>query len=380
VLLAAIGPSIDADEPDAGPSPIPSTSTSTPTTRVPIASPSRSIAPPSRSNTNVWAAISSKHLSPVVRGDRAYVYVPNGRPGTLEVIDPRTLRIVRRVSLGAGSYPEHVTPSWDLRRLYVDVDGASELAVIDPKTGRLIHIVHGIDHPYNLYFTPDGSTAIDVVEYHDRLDFMNPHTWKPIRSLQLPCNGPDHLDFGPPGTHYFVIGCEFDGRVIKVDWRRRRVVDQASVGGLPVDVKLSPDGRVFYVANQGLGGVSIVDASNLRSQAFIPTGRGAHGLAISRDTHSLYVSNRLAGTISVIRFSTRKVTHTWAVGGSPDMLQVSPDGAQLWTSNRYGTTITVINTTNGRIIHQIEVGPDPHGLCYFPQPGTYSLGHNGVFR
>jgi YVTN family beta-propeller protein len=82
----------------------------------------------------------------------------------------------------------------------------------------------------------------------------------------------------------------------------------------------------------------------------------------------------------VIDFATRRVVHTWKVGGSPDMLQVSPDGTQLWTTNRYGTTVSVIGTRHGKVIASIEVGPDPHGLTYFPQPGNYSLGHNGVYR
>ena len=79
-------------------------------------------------------------------------------------------------------------------------------------------------------------------------------------------------------------------------------------------------------------------------------------------------------------FASRRVVDTWHVGGSPDMVQVSPDGSQLWETNRYGTTVTVVSTVNGHIIKQIEVGPDPHGLSYFPQPGRFSLGHNGVFR
>jgi YVTN family beta-propeller protein len=94
----------------------------------------------------------------------------------------------------------------------------------------------------------------------------------------------------------------------------------------------------------------------------------------------LYVTNRLAGTISVIDFSSRKVVATWDVGGSPDMIQVTPVGKQVWVSNRFGTTVEVISTVTGHIIHQIEVGPDPHGLAYFPQPGRFSLGHNGVYR
>jgi YVTN family beta-propeller protein len=68
------------------------------------------------------------------------------------------------------------------------------------------------------------------------------------------------------------------------------------------------------------------------------------------------------------------------VGGSPDMLQVSPDGKELWATNRFGDSVTVASTKDGRVLHVIVVGREPHGLAYFPQPGRYCIGHNGVFR
>ena len=101
---------------------------------------------------------------------------------------------------------------------------------------------------------------------------------------------------------------------------------------------------------------------------------------MARDGVHLYVSNRLAGTISVIDTRTRRVVHTWKVGGSPDMLQVSADGAQLWASNRFDASVSVIDTRSGRVLHVIPVGIRPHGLTLFPQPGRFSLGHNGVYR
>ena len=230
-------------------------------------------APASRGSTDVYAAIDSKHLRTSVANDPPYVYVPNGKPGTVEVIDPATFKIVRTIDLGAGSYPEHVTPSWNMRWLYVDVDGRSELAVIDPRNGKLVRIIHGVDHPYNLYFTVDGSKAIDVAEYYDRLDFIDPHTWKLIKPLAMPCNGPDHLDFSADGS-YLMIGCEFDGTVVKVDVKTMKVVGTMNVGGLPVDVKLSPNGKVFFVANQGLGGVSVVDPLTMKVVQVHPDGQG----------------------------------------------------------------------------------------------------------
>ena len=35
---------------------------------------------------------------------------------------------------------------------------------------------------------------------------------------------------------------------------------------------------------------------------------------------------------------------------------------------------------DGKLLARIPVGREPHGLCIYPQPGRYSLGHTGVFR
>ncbi len=326
---------------------------------------------------NVYAGILPGRLSPAVRGVPERVYVPNSESGTVTEINPATFAIVR--TFPSGSYDQHITPSWNLRRLYVDNTTSNTLTVLSPRSGRPIRTIPVAD-PYNLYFTPDGSKAIVVAEGLQRLDFYNPHTWRLIRSVPVPSPGPDHLDFTADG-HAFLISCEFAGMVYRVDARTMRVTARVSVGGLPVDIKLSPDGALFYVANQGpRAGVTMISARTLRIVGFIPTGHGAHGLAISRNTRDVYVANRLAGTISVISFARRRVVATWHVGGSPDMLQVSPDGTELWASNRFNGTVSVIDTRTGRLIHTIVVGSSPHGLAYFPQPGDHSLGHNGVYR
>jgi YVTN family beta-propeller protein len=104
-------------------------------------------------------------------------------------------------------------------------------------------------------------------------------------------------------------------------------------------------------------------------------------LYVSRDSKVLYVTNRNAGTISLLDFATNSVTRTWTIpGGSPDMGGVSADGKVLWVSGRYNGVVYAIDTTTGALLHKIRVGSGPHGLCVFPQPGRYSIGHTGVFR
>ncbi|HSP09890.1 MAG TPA: YncE family protein [Candidatus Dormibacteraeota bacterium] len=308
------------------------------------------------------------------------VYVPNSSSNTVDVIDPRTFKVVDRYA--AGSIPHHITPAWDLGALYVENEGSSSLTVLDIHTGRPTGQVISIPFPYNLYFTPDGTKAIDVVERFRRIEFRDPRNgWKLLKSVGIPWPGADHLDFSADGS-YLMISTEYSGVVAKVDVNRMALAGSVHVGGLPIDVKLSPDGSVFYVSNQGRMGVSVIDPVSMKELQFIPTGRGAHGLAISRDTKSLYVSNRLESSFSVIDFATRRVVAKWIIpgGGSPDMLQVNPDGTQLWASGRYHATVYVMSTVTGQLLAKIPVGSQDHGLTYFPNVGLHSLGHNGVYR
>jgi DNA-binding beta-propeller fold protein YncE len=191
------------------------------------------------------------------------------------------------------------------------------------------------------------------------------------------------MDFSADGR-YLIASCEFGGAVIKVDVEHQKFLGRLPVEphGMPQDVKLSPDGSVFYVADMDAGGVHLIDGESFSQIAFIPTGKGAHGLYVSRDSRVLYISNRGEGSISVLDFASRKLIHKWLLpgGGSPDMGGVSADGKVLWLAGRYNSEVYAIDTSDGKLLARIPVGHGPHGLCVYPQPGRYSLGHTGVFR
>ena len=331
---------------------------------------------------NVYAADAANRLAPAVSGDPALVYVPNSMSNTVDIISQRTLRIVGHFAVGA--LPQHVTPSWDLRTLYVDNDEGNTLTPVDPRSGRPGTPIP-VEDPYNLYFTPTGSYAIVVAERLLELVFRDPHTMHIVHTLSVPtCNGVDHMDFSADGR-YLYASCEFGGRMIRVDVRRQRVVKTLVLrGGVasPQDVKLSPDGRVLYSADQAGGGLWEIDPNSFKVIGFLHTGAGAHGLYPSRDARLMYVSNRAAGSVSVVNFATRRVVATWQLPrpASPDMGGVSADGRTLWLSGRYNAEVYVIDTATGRLRARIPVGLGPHGLCVWPQPGRYSLGHTGILR
>jgi len=204
---------------------------------------------------NVYAHDGANMMTGAARVARPLVYVPNSKSASVDVIDPRTYKVVEHFAV--GTLPQHVVPAWDLRTLYVTNDLGNSLTPIDPKTGKPGTLIP-VDDPYNMYFTVNGRYALVVAERFRRLDFRDAHTFMLHKSVRMPCVGPDHMDFSVRGD-YAIVSCEFSGQLVKVDIAHERVIGRLNLpdgaAGMPQDVKLSPDGKVFYVADMHADGL-----------------------------------------------------------------------------------------------------------------------------
>ena len=391
--------------------------------------------PPVPDRTNLYSETAANKLSVAVAGHLQRIYVPEHGSDSVSVIDPATMKVVERMK--AGRRPQHVVPSYDLKTLWIannadDGSGRASLIPIDPRTGKRGAEIK-VPDPYNMYFTPDGSAAIIVAEAHRKLEFRDPKDIrKVLYTIETPdCGGINHADFSLDGR-YAIFSCEFVGAVTKIDLVNRKVVGTLRLsrqghlavgqaaptkrvtvstkrgrrtfkmvmsghgGGrhhcMPQDVRISPDGKVFYVADMISDGVFLIDGETLSEIGFIETGPGAHGFAVSRDAKRLFVANRGShampsgfpggnGSVTVIDFATRAIVARWPIpgGGSPDMGGVSADGKTLWFAGRFDDEVYAIDTASGAVT-KIPVGSEPHGLAVWPQPGRYSLGHTGNLR
>ncbi|MFB9238397.1 hypothetical protein ACFFWC_23170 [Plantactinospora siamensis] len=337
--------------------------------------------PPPLDPRDLYAADRPNLLASAVSHDPQRVYVPNNQGASVSVIDPGSYRVIQIVPVPVS--PEHVVPSWDLRTFWVNSDRGNALTPIDAATGRFGKPVP-VEDPYNLYFTPDGKWAIVMAEAKHQIVFRDPHTFAVHRTVPVSCQGVNHVDFSPDGR-YFIASCEYSGDLLKVDTEREKVIGQLHLSGehpMPQDVKISPDGKTWYVADMSSSGVWILNGDAFTKPRFLPTGAGAHGLYVSRDSRFLYITNRGEGSISLLEFATGKLVAKWQLpgGGSPDMGGLSADGTVMWMSGRYDGVVYAIDTRNGHLIRKIKVGAEPHGLLIWPQPGRYSLGHTGIMR
>lgn len=375
--------------------------------------------PPVINPQNLYSETAENKLSPAVKGDLERIYVPNLRSNSVSVIDPATMKVVDKFKVGYA--PQHIVPSWDLRTLWVANNAErrkdGSLTPIDPRTGKPGQAI-AVDDPYNLYFSPDGKSAIVVAEALHRLDFRDPHTMQMQYSIDVPkCGGINHADFSIDGR-YALFTCEFEGSLAKVDLVNRTVLGYlklsmpstrfkrvpalgpvnptdteicSSAKGMPQDIRISPDGKRFYVADMEADGVHVVDGDAFKKVGFIATGVAAHGIYPSRDGKQFYVANRGShkihgrrggkGSVTVIDFASEKILAQWPIpgGGSPDMGNVSVDGKSLWLAGRFDDVVYHIATNDGKVT-KIKVGGEPHGLTIWPQPGRYSLGHTGNLR
>ena len=350
--------------------------------------------PPVPDPQNLYSETGADKLSAAVAGHLERIYVPHVQSNDVYVIDPASFQVVDRFKVGLN--PQHVVPAWDLQTLWVTNNAErtmkGSLTPIDPKTGKPGTPID-VDDPYNMYFSPDGKSAIVVAEALKRLDFRDPQTMKLQYSIATPgCGGINHADFSIDGT-FVIFTCEFSKGLAKIDLVSRKVTAYLTLskGGMPQDIRVSPDGSKFYVADMHADGIFVIDAASFTEIGFIETGKGTHGIYPSRDGKKLYVANRGShkihgvkggpGSVSVVDFATGKVEANWPVpgGGSPDMGNVSADGKTLWLSGRYDNVVYAFDTTTGEA-KVIKVGLEPHGLAVWPQPGRYSLGHTGNMR
>jgi large repetitive protein len=153
---------------------------------------------------------------------------------------------------------------------------------------------------------------------------------------------------------------------------KNEVVATVKVGTGPIQLAVSPNSDVVYVANYFSSTISAINTKNNRvTLKFAMTGGAPHDLAVMPDGSLLYVANEESNTVSVLEASNGALVQTVFGFLQPEGLAISPDGAQVYVTSETDTmangTVCVINTaTNQMKSPAIPVGGVPMTVTFAP--------------
>src|SRR5579862_419670 len=172
---------------------------------------------------------------------------------------------------------------------------------------------------------------------------------------------PIEMALSPDGRVLYVV-CQDSDEVRVVDARSGQIVGSVTVGRAPRGIAMSADGRQLYVTNASSDTVSVIDAVALKVAQTLPTGFEPAGVVVDRKGTTLYVANRLSGDISVIDLATGQETRRLLAGRGASYLAISADGKWIYCTHIYpnpgafrtqpNSEITVIDTERQTVVER----------------------------
>ena len=134
----------------------------------------------------------------------------------------------------------------------------------------------------------------------------------------------------------------------------------------PIEMAISPDGRLLYVVCQDSDEVRVLDAESGKVIASIAVGRIPRGIVLSADARRLYVTNAWSDTVSVIDTVSRQVVQTLPTGFEPLGVAIDKPGTTLYVANRLSSDISVIDLATGQEIKRLLAGRGASYLALSP--------------
>ncbi len=173
--------------------------------------------------------------------------------------------------------------------------------------------------------------------------------------------------------------------VAVVDTHRWQTIAYVQAGPSPGRVVLQPDRKYLWVANdpasgESSGGVTVIDAIEMKKVAEIPTGRGRHELVVTADDRFAFVTNPDEDTVSVIDVRELSVTKTLSTGQRPVALAYTPLAEAVYVAHEADGAVAVLDVAKQEIIRRIQLEPglnfvrfEPDGRLAFVTNGPRNL-------
>jgi len=263
--------------------------------------------------------------------DGSHYYISNEAESTLDVVDPKTLKVTRNIPL--SGHPNNIAVSKDGKRVYVSIAVApGAVDVIDTASLEKVKSIPVKGAVHNTYVTPDGKYAVAGSIPSKTITVIDTQTETPAWSLTMDLGiRPMAFYTNPDGSTkwIFVQLTGFNGFAV-VDFATRKEINRIKLPELP------PGKAPFLVG-----------------------GNESHGMAITSDGRTLIVNSRLNTAIYSYSLPDLKLLGSTDVGLSPDWVTLTPDGKKAYVANAGSNSVSVVDIKSMKEVTRIPVGQVP---------------------
>jgi YVTN family beta-propeller protein len=295
----------------------------------------------------------------------------NSAGDNVHLIDPATNTVVGvikgiEVNHGAGVAP-------DGSRIYVSDEAESTLDVVDAKTLQVIKRVPLSGHPNNMAVGKDGKHVyVGIIQAPGGVDVIDTATFQ--RTKTIPTKGTIHNAYVTPDGKYVVAGSIAGKTVNVIDAKTEEpawTLDM-DLGVRPMTFNTNPDGSTkwIFVQLSGFNGFAVVDFATRKEikriqnpdlppgKATVPEGSDpSHGMAVTADGKTLVVCSRLNNYLYAYSLPDLKSLGGAELGGKgAGWVTLTPDGKTAYVANPVTNDVSVVDIKSMKEVARIPVG------------------------
>jgi YVTN family beta-propeller protein len=322
-------------------------------------------------------------LSAAGEGDNRKVRIiqTNSAGDNVHVIDPATNKVVGvidgiEVNHGVGGSP-------DGSRIYISDEAESTLDVVDAKTLKVMKKVKLSGHPNNMAVGKDGKRVyVGIIQEPGGVDVIDTATLTRVKTI--PTKGTIHNPYVTPDGKYVVAGSIVGKSVNVIDTKTEApawTLDE-DLGVRPMAFATNADGSTkwIFVQMSGLNGFAVVDfATHKEVQRIknppLPAGKKevpegsdpSHGMAVTSDGKTLVVCSRINNYLYSYSLPDLKLIGSAELTGKgAGWVTLTPDGKTAYVANPVTNDVSVVDVKTMKETTRIPVG-------YVPKRNTTAL-------
>jgi YVTN family beta-propeller protein len=174
---------------------------------------------------------------------------------------------------------------------------------------------------------------------------------------------PHGIEIGRSGRLF--VTCDHPPALVILDPTQKAVVDAIELSdpkSLCHMVVVADDERVAFVANCGTADISVIDLKSRREIQRIPVGGVPMGMALSHDGRTLWATTRTTNGLALIDTESHEIRRIIEITGQPVRVTLTPDGRWLLATLIDSGEVAIVGARDGILQRRLKIGRRVEGL------------------